>query len=97
MHQFLVVALSGIIVEAHRERNDILGNHVSIDFVFQVYFWIVLELFEVGRREKSKAVTLKCPAGELVHHLKQSAVKHFYVVCTILYEELVNFIVGNIP
>ena len=49
----LLVGLWSTVVETQGERNDVLGDHVSIAFVFQVDFWVALEVFEVGCRKKA--------------------------------------------
>ena len=96
MFQFIMNTFSSIIVEAYRKRNYILCNHITINFVFKIHLRIVLELFEAGRWEECKAMTLKDGTRKHVHHLNQCTVKHFDGIGSFFHKESVYFIVGAI-
>ncbi len=96
VHQFLMNALSGVVVETCRERHDVLGDYVSINFVRKVNVRVVLEFFKVRRGEKCQPVPLQSFIGEFVHHLNQPAVKHSDIVRTRLHKMLINLVIGTI-
>lgn len=96
MYQHLVVVVPIVIIETHRERNDVLGYYISVNLVIKIDVRVVLELFKVGRREKCKPVTSQRPGREFVRHLNQGTVKHLHVVDPLLNKKLVNLSIDAI-
>ena len=96
MYPFLVVAVPSIIVKTHGDRNDVLRNDVSINFVILVDIGVVLKFFKVGCRKERKPVASKRSVSKRIHHLNQCTVKHFRVIYTILSKTMVNLVIGSI-
>ena len=96
MHQLLMDRLPAVVIKSYWERDNVLSYNISVDFVFEVNFWVILELFKMGRWEKCESMTLQSSTFKSVHHLNQRTIKHFQIICASSYEPLINLVIRNV-
>ena len=92
----MVDLVANIVVEPYRERNDVFGYYIGINFLYEVNLRVILEFFQVRRREKCKPVALQHTLRKCVHHLNQCTVEHHRVICADFYQLMVNLVIKAI-
>ncbi len=93
VYQVHMATILYVIVVPQRKRHDILRDHISVNFIFQVYIWATLKVVKVGCRNECKPMTKDRTARKFIHHLDQRPVKHPYVVHAFADEQPINLTV----
>src|SRR3990167_7011779 len=83
-------------VETDRERNDISGNHISVNHILKINLWLILKMFKVWRWEIRKGMFADDSVPKPVTECNQCTVQHLDVEASRFLQFTINVPISHI-